>query len=141
MAMAMETATPASAVVADGPIVMAAPTISEFMETQRDESECEATFNRMSNGTGFVDLEGYLDYFGVSLHETETMETGEVETDGVVAPAPAIDVDTDATTPVEDPQHDQEKRARFREMLIKHFGDRDVNGDGFLDKAEMDALM
>ena len=41
--------------------------VSDFMDEQHDESQCDKVFEEMSRGTDRIDLEGYLAYFGAPL--------------------------------------------------------------------------
>ena len=117
---ALEPSATAIAERADAPMITPAPTspngapLSDFMSEQYEESACDAEFEKTSRGTGLISLEWYLEHFETPLLEEDIQ--GETEAEA------------------------EKKKAR-RLMLIKHFGLRDVDGDGFLNKEEADALM
>ncbi len=90
--------------------------VSEWSEQQQEESYCDELHMRVSNGTGLVDLEAYLGYWGVKLDQSDLEERGISE------------------------EMREYRRQKFID-LVEMFKRRDKDGDGFLNKEEGDALL
>ena len=111
------TVNPRDATVPDAAMITADPLLqglTEFMDLQQDESHCDRIFEKLSRGTGKIDLESAFEFFGLELHETEKRD-------------------------LSDEQKEQE--AKFRDLVMRKFKARDRDGDGFLNREEFDILL
>ena len=88
--------------------------VSDFIDEQNERSRCNIVFERMARGTDRIDLERYLAYFGAPLLVANIQGNSAEEVKRIEG---------------------------WRDMLIKHYGMRDVDGDGFLSQEEADALV